>query len=34
MECRHGNRIMSEDTTVLEVKNGPYAGAEEDRYKF
>ncbi len=34
MECGHGYRIMSEDTTVLEVKNGPYAGAEEDRYKF
>lgn len=34
LECGHGYRIMSEDTTVLEVKNGPYAGAEKDRYRF
>ncbi len=34
MECGHGYRITSEDTIVLEVKNGPYAGAEKDRYRF
>ncbi len=34
LECGHGYRILAEDTTVLEVKNGPYAGAEKDRYRF
>lgn len=34
LECGHGYQITSEDTTVLEVKNGPYAGAEKDRYRF
>lgn len=34
LECGHGYQILSEDTTVLEVKNGPYAGAEKDRYRF
>ncbi len=34
LECGHGYKVTSEDTTVLEVKNGPYAGAEKDRYRF
>lgn len=34
LECGHGYQITSEDTTVLEVKNGPYAGAEKDRTRF
>lgn len=34
LECGHGYKILSEDTTVLEIKNGPYAGAEKDRYRF
>ena len=34
LACGHGYRILEEDTTVLEVKNGPYMGAEKDRYRF
>lgn len=34
LECGHGYKILSDDTTVLEIKNGPYAGAEKDRYRF
>ena len=30
----HGYTILEEDTTVLEVKNGPYPGAEADRRRF
>lgn len=34
LACGHGYRITMDDTTVLEVKNGPYAGADRDRYRF
>ena len=34
LESGHGYRILEEDTTVLEVKNGPYLGAEKDRYRL
>ncbi|MBE6091624.1 MAG: hypothetical protein E7201_00370 [Selenomonas ruminantium] len=34
LACGHGYNILDEDTTVLEVKNGPYMGAEKDRYRF
>jgi hypothetical protein len=30
----HGYRILEDGTEVLEVKNGPYAGAERDRTRF
>lgn len=34
MECGHGYTITEEDTTVLEIKNGPFAGVEKDKEKF
>lgn len=34
LECGHGYEILEDDTTVLEVKNGPYHGSEKDRYRF
>lgn len=30
----HGYRIEADGTEVLEVKNGPYAGAAADRVRF
>jgi hypothetical protein len=30
----HGYKILEDDTQVLEVKNGPYLGAEVDRRRF
>ena len=30
----HGYRILEDNTQVLEVKNGPYLGAERDRVRF
>jgi len=30
----HGYRILADDTRVLEIKNGPYAGAEADRRRL
>jgi len=30
----HGYEILEDDTEVLEVKNGPYAGAEKDRKRI
>jgi len=30
----HGYEIMEDDTRVLEIKNGPYPGAELDRERF
>jgi hypothetical protein len=30
----HGYRILEDDTQVLEVKNGPYVGADRDRVRF
>ena len=34
MECAHGYTITEDDTTVLEVKNGPFFGADIDKTKF
>lgn len=34
LESGHGYSILEEDTTVLEVKNGPYLGAEIDRRRI
>ena len=34
MECAHGYTITEDDTTVLEIKNGPFLGAEIDKTKF
>lgn len=34
LECGHGYTIMQDNTRVLEVKNGPYFGAEADRKRF
>ena len=30
----HGYEILENDTRVLEIKNGPYPGAEVDRVRF
>ena len=30
----HGYEILEHDTRVLEIKNGPYPGAEQDRVRF
>lgn len=30
----HGYKILENDTEVIEVKNGPYAGPEKDRRKI
>ena len=30
----HGYEILSEDTVVIECKNGPYKGADKDRTRF
>ena len=30
----HGYDILEDDTQVIEVKNGPYPGAEADRRRF
>lgn len=30
----HGYTIMQDDTQVLEIKNGPYVGADKDRRRF
>lgn len=30
----HGYKILEDGTRVLEIKNGPYPGAEEDRERF
>ncbi len=34
LECAHGYKILEDNTTVLEVKNGPYFGAEKDRRRI
>ena len=34
LECGHGYVIREEGTTVLEVKNGPYPGADIDRRRI
>lgn len=30
----HGYKVLDDDTQVLEIKNGPYAGAEIDRTRL
>lgn len=34
LECGHGYHILEDNTKVLEVKNGPYLGAEVDRRRI
>lgn len=34
LESGHGYRILEDNTKVLEVKNGPYLGADIDRYRI
>ena len=34
LDCGHGYEIMEDNTKVLEIKNGPYLGAETDRRRF
>ena len=34
LECGHGYRVLEDDTIVLEIKNGPYLGAEIDRERI
>lgn len=34
LECGHGYSILEDNTRVLEFKNGPYPGAETDRYRI
>lgn len=34
MESAHGYTILEEDTTVLEIKNGPFMGVDRDKTKF
>ena len=34
LECGHGYKVSSDNTYVLEVKNGPYFGADLDRVRF
>ena len=34
LNCGHGYEILSDKTKVLEIKNGPYLGAEIDRKRF
>lgn len=34
LNCGHGYEILMDNTKVLEVKNGPYFGAEQDRIRF
>ena len=34
LESAHGYTILEDDTTVLEIKNGPFLGVEKDKTKF
>ena len=34
MESGHGYKILEDNTEVLEIKNGPYYGADLDRERF
>ena len=34
LSCGHGYTILEDNTQVLEVKNGPYLGADIDRYRI
>lgn len=34
LHCGHGYKVLKDDTQVLEIKNGPYLGAEIDRRRI
>jgi hypothetical protein len=34
LNCGHGYEILQDDTQVIEIKNGPYLGAEIDRRRI
>ncbi len=34
LESGHGYKILEDHTKVLEIKNGPYLGAEKDRQRI
>ena len=34
LDSGHGYKILEDNTKVIEVKNGPYLGAETDRRRF
>lgn len=34
LESAHGYTVLEEDTTVLEIKNGPFMGVDKDKTKF
>ncbi|HCU07022.1 MAG TPA: hypothetical protein DIC42_05545 [Holosporales bacterium] len=34
LNCGHGYEILEDNTEVLEIKNGPYLGADVDRRRF
>jgi hypothetical protein len=34
LNCGHGYEILQDNTQVLEIKNGPYSGADIDRRRF
>lgn len=34
LNCGHGYQILEDNTQVLEIKNGPYLGANTDRRRF
>lgn len=34
LESAHGYTILEEDTTVFEIKNGPFMGVDKDKTKF
>jgi len=34
LDCGHGYTILEDNTKVIEMKNGPYLGAEVDRERF
>lgn len=34
LDCGHGYTILSNDTKIIEIKNGPYLGADIDRRRI
>ena len=34
LDCGHGYEILEDKTKVIEIKNGPYLGADKDRRRF
>jgi len=34
LNCGHGYKILEDNTQVLEIKNGPYLGADIDRQRI